>query len=202
MDWHADASGRVIGGQLRKLPRGELLGKSGIWIGEAIYNLRAALDYVVYVTACMANDGRDVADTQFPITARPDDFWAQATGRHPKTGRKVTKRLHHVPDEIVDRIAGLQPWSTPPCLWTKRLSDLSNPDKHRAMASLRSQALLLPGTDPRISSDDGINPDSHYLVVYVFFADTGEDVLDTLNVLHGEVRSLIQEFKPMLEQFA
>jgi hypothetical protein len=188
-----------IDAERSSLPDVEMLGRSGVWIGEAVYNLRSSLDYLVYNIACICNGGRHVAQTQFPICDDPIDFWAQATGKHPTSGKKVTCRLAHVPPNVIDRFTQLQPWSTPPCEWTAKLRDLSNPDKHRAMANLRSVTKLLPGDHPDVAEllpDVDPNPEDAYFVVQVLFADTGDDVVDTLVLLQREVLALIKEFKP------
>lgn len=132
-----------------------------------------------------------IENTQFLICDKPDDFW-----------KNVPRRLAHVPPETIQRFAELQPWSTPPCKWTAKLRDLSNPDKHRALANLRSVTRVVPGDDPEISELlPGVEPrsDLGHLVVQVFFADTGDDVIDTLVDLQREVRALIAEFKPQFE---
>ena len=48
------------------LPVAEL-GWASVLIGDALFNLRAALDYLVYVLAVVNNNGRHVSGTQFPI---------------------------------------------------------------------------------------------------------------------------------------
>jgi hypothetical protein len=71
-------AGEIIDGNL---PDPELLGRAGIWIGEAVYNLRSSLDYLVYNIASVCNGMRDVPQTQFLICDEPDEFWDQVPRR-------------------------------------------------------------------------------------------------------------------------
>src|SRR5207244_12936372 len=56
--------GHVLFTQTQELPV-EILGRTSVWIGETIYNLRGALDYLVYALAVAGNNGQDVKGTQF-----------------------------------------------------------------------------------------------------------------------------------------
>jgi hypothetical protein len=198
--WHVDEqTGRV---RMRDYPVAVELGRSAVWIGDAVYNLRSALDYLVYNIACVCNDQRHVSGTQFLICDRADDFWAQATGKHPKTGKRAPNRMRHVPKTVINRFFDLQPCANPPCEWTRRLRDLSNPDKHAYMTPLMSRIGVRPGDHPDLDGlmpDEERKPDKFYVLAQVFFKDTGEDAVDTLKFLHGEVRALVQEFKPMFK---
>jgi hypothetical protein len=177
----------------------QFLGKSALWIGEVIYNLRSALDYIVYDFAVIANGMNEVKNTQFPICKSWADFDAMLTGVHPTSGRKVTRRLDHVPAPVVDRFRQLQPCATPPCKWTAVLHAMSNPDKHRSLTSLRTTAQMMRGDDPALPSVvplEDRTPEKYHFVAGVFFKDTDVDVIETLEVLQRQVRALIEEFKP------
>ena len=63
----------------------ESLAQTSLWMGETIYNLRSALDYLVYVLA-RAGKPSNVRDTQFPIEDTMDNFAGRITGKHPKVG--------------------------------------------------------------------------------------------------------------------
>lgn len=100
----------------------------GILIGEAVYNLRAALDYLAHELALL--DSKSIQKTQFPICDRHKDFW--------KDGK--AKTLPGVSDAHIAAIEVLQPYKG--CAWTKTLRDLSNPDKHREITVARGQFSL------------------------------------------------------------
>jgi hypothetical protein len=171
----------------------EVLGKTSIWVGEAVYNLRSALDYLVYSLASV-NAGRAIRGTQFPIETNIGVFQGRYLGRNPHTGDRVAPWLHHVPEAAVMKIAELQPCWDPPCEWTKRLRDLSNPDKHRFLTGLTSRAMVVAGHHPllaAISDADRVHP---HLVVGIYFEGTDEDVIDTLKTIQRNVRTVVREF--------
>jgi hypothetical protein len=97
--------------------------RTAVLIGEICYNLRAALDYLVFELAKL--DSRVPQDgTQFPIVEAKKDFAASA-GRW----------LKGVNASHVAAIEKLQPYNG--CDWTKQLREASNPDKHRHFISTR-----------------------------------------------------------------
>lgn len=196
-----DAEGNVLFRQVKELPV-EILGRTSIWIGEAVYNLRSALDYLVYAVATANNKGVPVDGTQFPIENRMEMYEARWTGTHPKTGKRVARYLHHVPQPVFFRLMQLQPCSDPPCRWTATLRALSNPDKHRYLTELTSEAHVVAGYHPLLDElPDDLEKRKHpHLVVQVRFRDTGLDVVDTLEELQREVRGLIREFEPIFRQ--
>jgi len=89
----------------------------GTLVGETVYNLRCALDYLVYALAALDSSAPQKG-TQFPIMDTAQDF----------AGRGKTM-LNGVNATHVAAIEGLQPYKG--CNWTARLRDLSNMDKHR-----------------------------------------------------------------------
>lgn len=164
--------------------------------------MRSALDYLVFAIASIAH-GQNVPGTQFPIEDDMNVFWGRVTGRNPETGDKVARYLRHVPHETVLRLSELQPGSSPPCEWTRKLRELSNMDKHRHMANLTSQLTVLPGHHPdligRVPEEERDQP---HVVIGIYFGGTREDVIDTLDVVQRSVRSLIDEFKPAFKRLA
>jgi hypothetical protein len=52
----------------------------GVVVGEVAYNLRAALDYLVFQLASL-DSGSEQSDTQFPISDDPDKFKSNANRR-------------------------------------------------------------------------------------------------------------------------
>lgn len=190
-----DESGNVLYEQKTELPV-EILGRTSVWIGEAVYNLRSALDYLVYASAVVGNGGRVVKGTQFPIEDDMGVFEGRITGTNPKTGQKVARHLHHVPKNAVIRIRQLQPGWNPPCEWTALLRELSNPDKHRFLTELQSRAHVVAGYHPLLAevTDDEARKHPH-VVVEIVFRESGRDVVDTLDMLQREVRGLVREFE-------
>lgn len=88
-----------------------------ITIGEIIYNLRAALDYLVYELAFL-DSGIIQEMTQFPIETNSSLFDSHRPSY-----------LKGVADKHAAIIERLQPYN--PFAWTHTVRDISNPDKHR-----------------------------------------------------------------------
>ena len=93
--------------------------------GEAIQNLRSALDHLVYEKS----GGR--RNTQFPIFTERSNFEDKAPGR-----------LKGVPDDVKAMIEEVQPFRAIPDAAAQdplaQLSSLSNLDKHRVLATIVS----------------------------------------------------------------
>jgi hypothetical protein len=89
----------------------------GTLVGETVYNLRCALDYLIFALAVL-DSGAPQKGTQFPIMDTALDF----------AGRGKTM-LQGVNASHVAAIERLQPYKG--CNWTARIRDLSNLDKHR-----------------------------------------------------------------------
>lgn len=105
--------------------------KWAIYMGEAIYNLRAALDYLVYSLAYL-DSGSEQKGTQFPIVDSPEDFQRLLNSR--KTPLSGVSNVH------VAALEGLQPYPGRDgldSLWLAQLRDFSNPDKHRRLTILK-----------------------------------------------------------------
>ena len=98
-----------------------------ILIGEIIYNLRAALDYLIYELARL-DSGQVIDGTQFPIENSINGF-----------KRRRKSFLKGISDEHVTIVEGLQPYNG--CDWTKLIAALSNPDKHRKLTIANSSVI-------------------------------------------------------------
>lgn len=95
-----------------------------VLVGEIIYNLRSALDYLIYELAQL--DSQQIKQgTQFPIEDCPKRF-----------GCRRNTFLKGVNDKHVTDIERLQPYKG--CEWTRVLRELSNPDKHRHLTARQS----------------------------------------------------------------
>src|SRR5262249_34225904 len=94
-----------------------------ILVGEVCYNLRAALDYLVFDLA-RRDSGAEQEQTQFLIEDNTDKFQ-----------KKVPRRLKGLTPAHVAAIEVLQPYNG--CEWTRQLRELSNPDKHRTLVPVQ-----------------------------------------------------------------
>ncbi len=175
---------------------------ASVLIGETVYNLRAALDYVVYVLAS-TNTGTDVVGTQFPIESNAGQFDARVTGR---LGKKIFPQfLKGVHPDHVQMIRALQPFEG--CAWTRVLRDLSNPDKHRQLTILLTESEIdpyfkpssRPPDDPAVAISLVVGGDVR--VAIVFDDGKGNDVVGTLRLLHTSVETAVQLFRVALETF-
>jgi hypothetical protein len=178
-----------------KLPM-ETLGEVSVHIGDAVYNLRAALDYLVFVLASFG-EGQQVEGTQFPIEDSMDMFTARITGAHPKSGKPQRQYLKGVPSVAVHRIRQLQPCWNPPCEWTRTLRELSNPDKHQHLSSLTSRATWIK-TGERLEGTT-MHVRGH-IEVEVRFLSPDAEAHPLLETLHREVRAVVDGFKPAFER--
>ncbi len=165
-------------------------------IGEILYNLRSALDDLVYELARL-DSGKDQDDTQFVIVSKEEDFWKQQ-------GRRLTGlyRCH------VSAIERLQPYNG--VQWTEILRNLSNSDKHRQLTVTLSHTLgfLKFFTSPPVGRSGYIEEpirrarvqDREVYVQYPFMLSVvfpdGSGVVNSLRVLQSEVAATIEFFKP------
>jgi len=144
-------------------------------IGEIIYNLRATLDYLVFILALM-DSKQPQQQTQFPIVANRKDFSGQ-----------VKRHLKGVSPEHITEIEKLQPFVG--CTWTGDLRDLSNPDKHRHLATLAGMGSYVF----RIKrTKEGFETEFEPSVVVAF--DDQRPVIETLRHLHDEVLGVLNRF--------
>ncbi len=90
-----------------------------ILVGEIIYNLRAALDYLVYELAIL-DSGEIQHRTQFPIESTP-----QGWSKHQASWLMGVSDIHKA------AIERLQPYNG--VSWTAFLRDISDADKHRRL---------------------------------------------------------------------
>ena len=96
----------------------------GILFGEIAYNLRSALDYLIFELAKL-DPGTAQDGTQFPIESSKDNF----------RGWKKKARLKGIKPAHIAALDRLQPYRG--CQWTKTLRDISNPDKHRELINIK-----------------------------------------------------------------
>jgi hypothetical protein len=165
-----------------------------IIVGEIVYNLRAALDYLVYELACF-DSKQDVEGTQFPIEDSEIQF-NKRIGSIAGKGRGVY--LRGVSPEHIAAIKRLQPFNG--CEWTERLRFISNPDKHRRLTLLdHSISVIVQVTSTETSVVKNPMNVNHTKAVDIVFKD-GTPVIETLEQLMLKVRQTIDSFKPEFER--
>lgn len=121
---------------VRKVPHERIPAIISILLGETVYNLRAALDYLVFELA-RADSGSVQEHTQFLICDTQKQF-----------AKERLRCLKTLSAAHVAAIEGLQPYNG--VKWTGRLRQISNPDKHRQLTPTNSGsgAQVLPTTIP------------------------------------------------------
>ncbi len=169
-----------------------------ILLGEVIYHLRSAMDYLVFELA-KADSGRAQERTQFPIENTEAGF-----------ARRRKSFLNGVSQRHVDAIKRLQPCDG--CDWTAALAELSNPDKHRELHAAFSiqegehsifwsnrVSMLPPGPGKVYPVRD--HPELHVKVQHessmvVTFTDQTTPVVPILEILKAQVTETLDAFKP------
>ena len=160
------------------------IARIAIVTGELIYNLRAAMDYLVYALA-WRNSGHEVLWTQFPIDENPQKF-----NDHRGTF------LNGLAQGDIDVIEEYQPFNG--CIWTRTLREFSNPDKHKTLTLVNPQWIPYFELDPEswepATDDPNVReaaPDR--LEVHVML-DEDQPILPTLRNLITETSALIARF--------
>ena len=133
-DHHPDTGDFVIRSRMGKPPVIRIPGEIAVLVGEFSYNLRCALDYLVYALAVL-NTNRQPTGTQFPIESSKESF----------NSRRNTY-LKGVSCAHVAMIERCQPYSG--CLWAANLRDYNDFDKHNRFVNVRARAPITRSTDP------------------------------------------------------
>lgn len=86
----------------------------GVLVGDAVHQMRAALDNLAYQLSLITTRGVHVPGTAFPVFTDPEQ-WAQVYGpAHPKAGKHTSAsgefKLRKAPDLAKARIKCLQPY--------------------------------------------------------------------------------------------
>jgi len=164
-----------------------------ILLGEIVYNLRAALDYLVYALA-RKDSGKFQNGTQFPIENAPKGF----------AGRLKAGFLKGLNATHIASIESLQPYKG--CNWTKTLRDYSNPDKHRHLVVLlgRYTTHYRPVPPPKTGTIS-LDPSVQYVdmetksTLDITLANRAE-IIGTLEHLRSEIADLLQAFESEFER--
>ncbi|PKU25116.1 hypothetical protein [Telmatospirillum siberiense] len=170
----------------------------GILVGEICYNLRSALDYLIFELAKL-DSGSVQSGTQFPIMDAKKDF----------DRRGKTAFLKGINASHIAAIEGLQPYMG--CNWTGSLRDFSNEDKHRqfVVGGGQTRITVWSALDTDLSKIRGMTYDRtavhpatganvpvkvHVAGTVAF--DNGLPILETLQELKRNVADCLADFKP------
>lgn len=178
----------------------EIPDRIGILGGEVIYNLRAALDYLIFGLSWHDGGrrptGKTAAALQFPISSDRTKFWANAP-----------RNLSGLTNDNVARVASYQPFAG--CSWLSDLAALSNSDKHQHLLWLVGRVSTDQPWEHRWRNAEGDVVPQSDLAAYdrqeLFYEDVthievaledGRQLVPTLGRLAEEVEELLREFKP------
>jgi hypothetical protein len=176
---------------------------ASIIVGEVIYNLRAALDYLVFELA-RYDSGKVQDGTQFLVEDVRSDPANKNRGFIPRS----KSCLKGVSSDHIDLIEKLQPYNGVD--WTKTLRDISNPDKHRELIAMKNSGpvhIKLTGGEPgsfkgkpgKVYPGAGKDGCDLYLeaedATDIAFPDE-RLVLPILELLQKQVADTINAFKP------
>lgn len=146
-----------------------------IRIGEFAYNLRAALDYLVFALALL-DSGSPQEQTQFPICDADEKF------------AKQVGRLRGVAPEHVAMVERLQPYHGNPEI--ALLRDLNNGDKHRAI-----QVLSAVGQQ-RVTIEGPETPEHLIDAPVVLCLPPDIPLMEALPRVQEKVAAIIEQFEP------
>jgi hypothetical protein len=169
--------------------------RMSLTVGEIAYNVRSALDFLVYSIARASNNGVEVDGTQFPMEDSESRYWARWTGTDAKTQNKVARYLDKIPKDVADDLAHYQPFAN--CGWIKLLRDISNRDKHRHLHTLTTTTKLIPEQPIRRVIDPIKNAQSLHIdgqIEVSVFLPTGEDIVDAAHLIQSEARALVRSY--------
>jgi len=170
-----------------------------ILIGEIAYNLKAALDYLVFELFYLAT-GDFNNDTKFVIEQTP----AEWNNHFPKfdTLPKREKKLwlHKLKAEHQAVLKGLQPFSG--TTWTASLQRITNPDRHRELIRIAGAVTYtklerLSDARSQVVRDAGLPLELfvHFEVATNVTLKDGVLAIEAMKHLVGEVANVIQGFE-------
>ncbi|MDQ6867933.1 MAG: hypothetical protein M3178_05865 [Pseudomonadota bacterium] len=173
-----------------------------ILIGEIVYNIRSALDYLVFELAGL-DSGYLIEGTQFPIEDKKKGFKRRIQGGW----------LDGLNSAHIAAIEALQPYRG--CDWTAVLKNLSNPDKHVHLVPSRADHEFtfhgadanhvidfrdMPGAVHSTVMSDGTEVYVKAMLTTSIQFPDGTPVIETLEILKSEVARVLEAFKPDFER--
>jgi hypothetical protein len=203
-DTHQEFSHRhghvLLRTELRAINR-QHVPRISITLGETVYNIRAALDYLVYSIVRACNEGVEVDETQFPLSASEDGYWKlRWTGADPQTGKNPPRFLNNIPKDVAEDLAHYQPFSG--CAWAVLLRSLSNADKHRSLTTLTAHFNFIGSGEVVIEEHPHTGTKSVQRLGDLdvgLFLPTEEDVIDASDLAQREARALIRSYAGRFE---
>jgi hypothetical protein len=171
----------------------------GICMGEICYNLRTALEYLVFELAKLDSGVRQKG-TQFPIEDTREGFERRLTG----------KWLKGISSRHIAAIERLQPYKG--CKWSAALRDLSNRDKHRELPTLISTGEveifgILNHSVPKPSDIfrakhpvTGEEMDVKLDIDTIISFDDGTPIVETLDKIKLGVANTLKAFQPEFQR--
>lgn len=180
-------------------------------VSDAVHNLRAALDYLVYELAKLDSDGRAQDNTQFLI----EDFEIDPRNFNGGFHRRKKRHLKGLSRRHIDAIENFQPYKG--IEWTETLREISNPDKHRHLSVLTKDgrpiqiSLRFRDNGRLVSNDFKIGPEGPEFLrfdpevdanqtIAITLPKRGETALmPTLRELEAEVYTALVFFKTEFE---
>jgi len=165
-----------------KIPDDEIPPIFSVLLGEIIYNLRSALDYLVYELARL-DSGSVIDHTQFLIEDCKKTF-----------KRKRNYRLKGIGQKHRAMLEMLQPYNG--CDWTKLIRDLSDPDKHRQLtiANPNIFAAFSQGSAEEVLVNGAVNMNSDVASHITFRCKSILVDVNTLKKLKFQVSETLQLF--------
>ena len=167
-----------------------------ILIGETVFNLRSALDSLIFQLAYL-DSGEVQRGTKFPIEDNANAWQTHILGTGTRKMGRWKLWLPLLTPAHLAAIERLQPFTG--CDWTRTLRVLSNPDRHCELVvvephhqrSLAADAVMQDPAGPPQSAEL-IRADARQSVVVVF--DGGPPVMRTLERLQTETAATLNNF--------
>jgi hypothetical protein len=164
-------------------------------VSDAIHNIRAALDYLVYELA-LKDSGAIQEGTQFPFEHCRT---GKSPGGNPIGFEAVKDRfLRGVNATHRAMIEKLQPYNGHD--WAKNLRDISNPDKHRRLTPFHVRDTMNvwihgPHADgKKLPTGETVRVDPTH-TVFIELGDRKLWVMQTLHGIHGAVSGTLAAFQ-------
>ena len=183
-----NGNGRVRVSRNKPIPE-----ETSLLLGEALYQLRSALDACVYQASIYTsgkNPPPDEIKLEFPFCANRDEF--------PKLAKR---RLSSLPQKVQDEIEQMQPYNTPslPAEDLIRnvnrtlgiLNDLARKDRHRTLHVVGS---WITEVQPEFDLPDGVKLTSLSRAMGGFLSDWSDVATFKLTGFHGRRNVQVNPF--------
>jgi hypothetical protein len=183
-----NGNGRVRVSRNKPIPE-----ETSLLMGEALYQLRSALDACVYQASIYAsgkNPPPDENKLEFPLCVDRDEF--------PKLAKR---RLSSLPQAVQDEIERMQPYNTPPLPAVDLirnvnrtlgiLNDLARKDRHRTLHLVGS---WITDVQPEFDLPKGVKIASLTRTMGGFLSDWSDVATFKLTGFHGQRNIQVNPF--------